>query len=1065
MQKKRVSRRLHAGILAAMLCVSGTVGNTFPVLASGQAESEAKRYAAENETAVILATGSDAVVTGSDAAKKMDAVATLALNVENGEQVVSTWAELQTALNNGGNIKLENDITAETTDSFLEVKSGVTANLDLNGYKIDRNLQKKDAPGLSGCIFRVAGVLEIDNTGDKETGILTGAYSAEGAVQIQNKGELRLNKGRIVKNTIRRGTVFVYSGGNFVMEGGEISKNKVDQGTGQGAGVYLDRGTFTMEGGKISDNECMSYGAGIYASGATVTIKGGEISGNIAGKDNNKVYGGGISLYKSRLIINGGAISKNISGGVGAGIYAESKSSIIMEKGDIVGNGEIPETDTESGSGVALRNSTFEMRGGTIKDNKAGNGAAVWMDEDSTFTMSGGTIEGNQAKKYGGGIYGGDRPNTTVVLTGGTIKENKAGEHGGGIYNYSSLELKVSGEPQITGNTNNNGEADDLYNGKWRTFFIVGALDDKAQIGILGALEDEGRKAAEGTEEYQVTKEDCEKLFTDNPVKKLARKGNTIIYHAAHNWTLSASDNIVEKTCSGCDEKQSVAITIEDVEYSGSTAALKFEQDGDQELKDLISSIKNKSELPVNAGSTLLDVEVIVNGEALNLKVPFKVIPASLTVKAKDQKIEENNSISSGLDQVETIGLKGRDKVTDVLLTANTEKVTTAGTITPSEIHIEAADGTSSDNNYTVTYQPGRLIVWPSGENAHKEIGAGSIAAAYYTDENTPKTEITNLTAETAEKMLSAEELQRVKNGEHVLIYLDIKNIDNTITQTDRALAETLVKKKDANAQIGMYLDLALYKVIGSDPAVKLDSSNGSKLKIQMTLPENLKPSEKTERTFYMICMQNGAAELVPAVYNSENETLTFETDKFSTYAIAYADAEPDDPNPDVPKPDDPKPDDPKPDDPTPDTPKPEPSSPNGNGSSRSHGDSSSDTFYDSPQWIKGVKGWILKPGTNDWYYVENSALKKGWHYDTEDARWYHLDETTGIMDTGWHKIQGSWYYFNNAPTAQTWFMENGEWHYREETKAHRPYGSMYAGEVTPDGWQVEGTGRWADNK
>lgn len=64
-------------------------------------------------------------------------------------------------------------------------------------------------------------------------------------------------------------------------------------------------------------------------------------------------------------------------------------------------------------------------------------------------------------------------------------------------------------------------------------------------------------------------------------------------------------------------------------------------------------------------------------------------------------------------------------------------------------------------------------------------------------------------------------------------------------------------------------------------------------------------------------------------------------------------------------------------------------------------------------------------------------------------------------MDTRWHQINGIWYYFNDVPTAQTWFMEGGEWHYRKSTEAHHPYGSMYAGEMTPDGWKVKEDGSW----
>lgn len=108
-----------------------------------------------------------------------------------------------------------------------------------------------------------------------------------------------------------------------------------------------------------------------------------------------------------------------------------------------------------------------------------------------------------------------------------------------------------------------------------------------------------------------------------------------------------------------------------------------------------------------------------------------------------------------------------------------------------------------------------------------------------------------------------------------------------------------------------------------------------------------------------------------------------------------------------------------------------------------------------APQPVK--QGWILE---NDiWYYyagTTRSTLKKGWHLDPQDGFWYYLDLTTGAMFTDWHYISGEWYYFNPHTPMWTWERHSdGEW-YDKKLENSRPLGSMYAGEKTPDGYQVD---------
>ena len=66
------------------------------------------------------------------------------------------------------------------------------------------------------------------------------------------------------------------------------------------------------------------------------------------------------------------------------------------------------------------------------------------------------------------------------------------------------------------------------------------------------------------------------------------------------------------------------------------------------------------------------------------------------------------------------------------------------------------------------------------------------------------------------------------------------------------------------------------------------------------------------------------------------------------------------------------------------------------------------------------------------------------WQPDPSNKNWYYLhdkkDGSRGYMYTGWHQINGSWYYFEKN-------------------------GRMLAGTTTPDGFYVDASGAWIENK
>lgn len=133
-------------------------------------------------------------------------------------------------------------------------------------------------------------------------------------------------------------------------------------------------------------------------------------------------------------------------------------------------------------------------------------------------------------------------------------------------------------------------------------------------------------------------------------------------------------------------------------------------------------------------------------------------------------------------------------------------------------------------------------------------------------------------------------------------------------------------------------------------------------------------------------------------------------------------------------------------------------SSDNNNNNNSSHSSSSSSGSAAAIQ----KTGWYLDAAADWYYYSSYNVLHKGWLLDPQDHFWYYLDLTTGKMCTGWNEIDGKWYYFNPESPIYTWEKRGEDWFFKG-IEGSRPKGSMYSGEMTPDGRQVEEDGARID--
>ena len=243
---------------------------------------------------------------------------------------VSDWNGLQTALGNGGTVKLVQDIAAEADSPALTVSGGVATTLDLNGHTIDRSNPNdtEETKAKTSPVITVSGgdlTLTDSGTNGKITGANTGeafgsAKTYGGGVVLES-GSFTMQGGEISSNRSAEsgGGGVLVKGGTFTMEGGKIISNIVGPST-SGGGVLVESGSFTMTGGKISGTTATS-GGGVAligdassSKGSTLTMDGSvEITNNKIGTDDNapanNVY---LSTAFDKITLNGALTNSTI---------------------------------------------------------------------------------------------------------------------------------------------------------------------------------------------------------------------------------------------------------------------------------------------------------------------------------------------------------------------------------------------------------------------------------------------------------------------------------------------------------------------------------------------------------------------------------------------------------------------------------------------------------------------------------------------------------------------------------------------------------------------------------
>lgn len=137
---------------------------------------------------------------------------------------------------------------------------------------------------------------------------------------------------------------------------------------------------------------------------------------------------------------------------------------------------------------------------------------------------------------------------------------------------------------------------------------------------------------------------------------------------------------------------------------------------------------------------------------------------------------------------------------------------------------------------------------------------------------------------------IGAEKTQ-IANGADARVWLEISKTDkSTIASTDEAkIKQEATQIMGDNLSI-TYFDADLFKQVGTTKKIPVPEP-GIKIKITITIPDELLNSDKTvSREYKIIRLHEGQVDVINGAFDATTGEFTFESDKFSTYAIVYKD-------------------------------------------------------------------------------------------------------------------------------------------------------------------------------
>ena len=238
--------------------------------------------------------------------------------------------------------------------------------------------------------------------------------------------------------------------------------------------------------------------------------------------------------------------------------------------------------------------------------------------------------------------------------------------------------------------------------------------------------------------------------------------------------------------------------------------------------------------------------------------------------------------------------------------TQTVEKVLLDGKELPADSYTVSGNTATAHGIYTLTvtgkgnykdYVKWTYVIAPAkAEDAPGEditIGNGKVKVDVKSEGTVPPATLLTDKAELLAMLvnsgdITADELVQIANGASVDIVLTVKEA-NVSDEVKTAMAQAA---KDYT--IGQYFDISLLKymtVNGSQQAAVALPTTKNALTISVAVPDALiNTNSAVNRTYCIVRNHKGTIDVLDAAFDAAGKTLTFKSDRFSIYAIAYKD-------------------------------------------------------------------------------------------------------------------------------------------------------------------------------
>lgn len=619
-------------------------------------------------------------------------------------------------------------------------------------------------------------------------------------------------------------------------------------------------------------------------NGKTLTIPndcGLKVSGKLT--VNSSVEGGKITANDTPIYVDGNTGLLTLNSGLvesenDYGIFVVNDGSVIVNGGSVTSKYSALSGNNTTG------NMNFEVNGGVLT---AKQGPAIYMPNQLNLTITNGTLNGGVSVRMG-----------TINISGGTlnaIKENidspkEYYSYSGNAWLPDALYVFGGTYPSDSGNdlklTITGGEfVCENGQGSAVAIYDLGKVEQKMNVNISDKAvlktNSSNRKA------YQVL--NLEDIGVTNP--KTGYNNPDYVGKVVSQITGGTFSNDVSAYVANGYK----SYKLSDAEYKVAPVATAVKLDKNEltlNLKDTTATLTatvTPSETLDTVTWTTSDATVATvdqTGKVTAVKEGTATIKATVNGKEATCTVTVlgNRTVTFDNEGTKTTAtvVKG-EKVTEPQAPTK-EGYTFVGWYNGKEKY-DFTKPVTKDLTLTAEWKvvPGKEEVEVPTIDTKEPVEEVTIGVA-----NQGKTE-TILTESIKDETLKEAIEEKIADGIDVntVVNVDLVKPEETSEEVKKDIEKVIAAAKENNVEVAQYLDINI-KVMAGDEELGKITTTTEKLTFQVAVPEELK---KEGRTFIVIRVHDGKVEELKTV--EKDGMLIFETDKFSTYALTYKDAEP----------------------------------------------------------------------------------------------------------------------------------------------------------------------------